>query len=136
MESCKSAKTVLCLGPSGSGKTLLLKKLSNLNSVDRTTASVTTVGTNILTVNADGYQIFIRELGGIMAPLWSKYFAGVDKVIYVVDASNLCQISAAGVLLYSILADPQLKNSEVKKNLAFQFKDNLVLVSISSFYWF
>lgn len=112
---CKPTKTVLCLGPPGSGKTLLLKKLLNVNSVDKTTASVTTVGTNILTINADGYQIFIRELGGIMAPLWSKYFVGVNKVIYVVDASNLCQISAAVVLLYSILVDPQLKNAEVEQ---------------------
>lgn len=122
---CKPNKTVLCLGPSGSGKTLLLKKLSNLNSVDKTTASVTTVGTNILTINADGYQIFIRELGGIMAPLWSKYFGGVDKIMYVVDASNLCQISAAGVLFYSILVHPLLKNSEVKHFMfIFKTEDN------------
>ncbi|KAF2885227.1 hypothetical protein ILUMI_20946 [Ignelater luminosus] len=45
-----------------------------------------------------------------MAPLWNKYFNRITKIIYVVDASNLCQISAAGLLLYTILADPLLKS--------------------------
>lgn len=42
--------------------------------------------------------IQILEIGGSMAPLWrqSQYFEDVKKLIYVVDASNLCQISAAG----------------------------------------
>lgn len=103
---------VLCLGPTSSGKTLLLKKLQNVNSVDRTTGSVPTVGTNIFTVKLGDKQVLIRELGGVMAPLWSKYFEGENKVIYVVDASNLCQVSAAGVLLYTILANPNLRNAK------------------------
>lgn len=104
----------LCLGPAGSGKTLLLKKLQHLNNVDNTTPCVATVGTNIFVIkNENGRQTTIRELGGVMAPLWSKYFANINKIIYVVDASNLCQISAASVLLYTILADPNLKNAKV-----------------------
>lgn len=35
------------------------------------------------------------------------------KVIYVVDASNLCQISAAGVLLYSLLVEPKLQHVKI-----------------------
>lgn len=50
-----------------------------------------------------------------MAPLWNQYYHNVTKIIYVVDASNLCQIAAAGVLLYTVLAEPQLKNSKVSK---------------------
>lgn len=104
----------LCLGPTGSGKTLLLKKLQNVNSVDKTTPSVATVGTNLFEIRFDdGSQVSVRELGGLMAPLWSNYFSGVKKVIYVVDASNLCQISAAGVLLYTILVHPQLRVAKV-----------------------
>lgn len=34
----------------------------------------------------------------------------MGKIIYIVDSSNLCQISAAGVLLYSLLVEPKLKN--------------------------
>jgi len=42
--------------------------------------------------------IQVLEIGGSMAPLWrqSQYFEDVKKLMYVVDASNLCQISAAG----------------------------------------
>lgn len=104
----------LCLGPTGSGKTLLLKKLQNVNSVNKTTPSVATVGTNLFDIKLnDGTQVSIRELGGLMAPLWKNYFVNVKKIIYVVDASNLCQISAAGVLLYTILVHPHLRFAKV-----------------------
>ncbi|KAJ8963487.1 hypothetical protein NQ318_018970 [Aromia moschata] len=103
---------IICLGPVGSGKSLLLKKLQNYDSIDSTTTAVPTMGTNIFNVKIEDRVYEIRELGGAMAPLWSMYLNGVDKVIYVVDASNLCQISAACVLLYTILVNPALKNAE------------------------
>lgn len=103
----------LCLGPTGTGKTLLLKKLQNIENVDVTASSVPTVGTNIFTLKIDSEIYTIREVGGVMSPLWSKYFFGVKKILYVVDASNLCQISAAGVLLYEIVAHPLLANAKV-----------------------
>ncbi|KAK4885710.1 hypothetical protein RN001_001981 [Aquatica leii] len=102
----------LCLGPTGSGKTLLLKKLQNTEQVDETSSSVPTVGTMIFRIKRQHFEFAVRELGGTMAPLWKKYYSGVTKVIYVVDASNLCQISAAGVLLYEILAHPLLKSTK------------------------
>lgn len=105
----------LCLGPKGSGKTLLLKKLQNINSVDNTTTSVPTIGTNMFSIRINDVQHEVRELGGEMAPIWSKYFAYIKKVIYVVDTSNLCQISATGVLFYTILAHPALKSAKVDK---------------------
>jgi hypothetical protein len=106
-------KMTLCLGPTGSGKTLLLKKLQNIENVDTTATSVPTVGTNMFTIKIDNEIYNIRELGGVMSPLWSKYFNGIQKIIYVVDASNLCQISAAGVLLYTIIAHPMLAQAKV-----------------------
>lgn len=110
-------KMALCLGPIGSGKTLLLRKLQNVNNVDKTTPSVSTIGTNLFDIKfGDGTQISIRELGGMMAPLWKNYFSNINKVIYVVDASNLCQISAAGVLLYTILVHPALRSAKVIQN--------------------
>ncbi|KRT83585.1 ADP ribosylation factor [Oryctes borbonicus] len=100
----------LCLGPTGSGKTSLLRKLQCVNVVDETTTAVPTVGTNIFHLRRGNIHIEIRELGGVMAPIWPKYFGGTNKIMYVVDASNLCQIAAAGVLLYTVLVDPQIKN--------------------------
>ncbi|KAF7272692.1 hypothetical protein GWI33_014555 [Rhynchophorus ferrugineus] len=103
---------VLCIGPEGSGKTLLLKKIQDPDYVDNTTASIPTVGTNILSLQLGDKIYTIRELGGSIAPLWPKYFYDVGKVMYVVDASNLCQISTAGVLLYTVLAHPLLRNAK------------------------
>lgn len=41
-------------------------------------------------------EITVLEIGGSMAPMWKNYLSNVTKIIYVVDTSNLCQISAAG----------------------------------------
>lgn len=112
---------IICLGPQGAGKTLLLKRLQNRETVDETSCTVPTTGTNITTVRypnektGNMKEYTIRELGGAMAPIWSKYYSGVNKVIYVVDASNLCQIAAAGVLLYTILAEPLLQKAKVSQ---------------------
>ncbi|XP_013104150.1 ADP-ribosylation factor-like protein 16 [Stomoxys calcitrans] len=58
-------------------------------------------------------SIRILEIGGAMAPIWRQYFDDVKKLMYVVDTSNLCQISAAGVLFYSILAEPRLQKVRI-----------------------
>ncbi|KAH8333847.1 ADP-ribosylation factor-like protein 16 [Drosophila kikkawai] len=63
-------------------------------------------------------SIQILEIGGSMAPLWRQYFEDVKKLIYVVDTSNLCQISAAGVLFYSILTEPRLQKVKILLVLA------------------
>uniref|UniRef100_A0A1I8MLU3 ADP-ribosylation factor-like protein 16 n=1 Tax=Musca domestica TaxID=7370 RepID=A0A1I8MLU3_MUSDO len=58
-------------------------------------------------------SIRVLEIGGAMAPIWRQYFNDVKKLMYVVDTSNLCQISAAGVLFYSILAEPRLQKVRI-----------------------
>lgn len=126
----------LCLGPIGSGKTLLLKNLQNEKSVDDTTSSVPTVGVNIFNVKcSNGSIVTIKEVGGAMAPLWSQYFTGIKHIIYVVDASDLCQISAAGVLLYSLLVHPDLSNTRVKKCYKFN-RINLLTWNSYRYCWF
>ncbi|KAG5894267.1 hypothetical protein JTB14_007893 [Gonioctena quinquepunctata] len=103
---------IVCLGPVGAGKTLLLKNLQNNENIDSTTTAVPTVGTNIFNIKIGEKSHTVRELGGAMAPLWGVYLKDVKKVIYVVDVSNLCQISAACVLLYTVMVHPALKNAE------------------------
>ncbi|XP_014468913.1 PREDICTED: ADP-ribosylation factor-like protein 16 [Dinoponera quadriceps] len=104
----------LCLGPFKSGKTLLMKSLQG-DDIDDATHTVPTNGINLFTVrNATGeFDMIIKEIGGNMAPIWKHYFDKIHKIIYVVDTSNLCQISAAGVLLYSFLVEPRLRNVKV-----------------------
>lgn len=108
--------SILCLGPKGSGKTLLLTTLQDPDYVNETTHSIPTVGTNIFTIklpvkegesskknqNVKKY-VQVRELGGTMAPMWKNYYDGVEKILYVIDTSNLCQISAAGEQVYRII---------------------------------
>lgn len=96
----------LCVGPKNAGKTLLLNSLQNPGIVNSTTHSVNTVGTNIYTINYNlsvplkktaKKSVDIRELGGEMAAMWKNYYTeDVEKIIFVVDTSNLCQISCAG----------------------------------------
>lgn len=51
-------------------------------------------------------EISILEVGGSMAPMWNNFLGNVSKVLYVVDTSNLCQISSAGKLAsHNIISD-------------------------------
>ncbi|KAH0537823.1 ADP-ribosylation factor-like protein 16 [Cotesia glomerata] len=105
----------LCLGPAKSGKTLLMKRLQGDEKIDDASHTVPTNGINLFTIKSDDghFDIIVREIGGSMAPIWHHYFDRVHKIIYVVDASNLCQISAAGVLLYSLLVEPKLQHVKI-----------------------
>lgn len=124
--SVPSAPSVLCLGPKQSGKTHLLSSLQSIGSITNVSHSVPTIGTNIFTIklpdivhknanptsaNNDKQKsasntttrrsmkkpsITVMEIGGSMAPMWSNYLGNVSKILYVIDTSNLCQISAAG----------------------------------------
>ncbi|CAG9783366.1 unnamed protein product [Diatraea saccharalis] len=118
MEDPDKKIRVLCLGPKGSGKTTLLKKLQDAEGIDNTYSPVPTIGTNIYDIhylNKHGKKqtVTVREVGGEMAPLWNNYLDGIEKVVFVVDTSNLCQISAAAVLFYTLLAEPRLYKSKV-----------------------
>lgn len=108
----------LCLGPPGSGKTLLLKRLQNQEAIDITSNPTPTVGVNLAKIKLSLeplLEVTVREVGGAMAPIWRNYFYGTRNIIYVVDTSNLTQISSAGTMFYGILADPMLKQARVIK---------------------
>ncbi|XP_053698781.1 ADP-ribosylation factor-like protein 16 [Sabethes cyaneus] len=143
----------LCLGPISAGKTLLLTCLQNQDSVTFTSHSVPSVGTNLFTIRIPPMVIDekevnakpsprkrdvvqVREVGGCLAPIWRDYLnKPVDRVIYVVDTSNLCQISAAGVLLYSMLAEPRLQKTKFllvlsKMDLAYRQMRNEALLML------
>lgn len=97
----------LCVGPRNAGKTMLLNSIQYPGSVNYTTHSVNTVGTNLYTINYNlltpqtkrnpKKSLTVRELGGEIAVMWKNYYTeAVQKIIFVVDTSNLCQISCAG----------------------------------------
>ena len=76
----------------------------------------------------------IREIGGCLASIWRNYFnEPITKVIYVIDTSNLCQISCAGVLFYSIVTDCRLQKTKFllvlsKMDLAYRQMRNEALL--------
>lgn len=101
-------------------------------------------------------SVTVMEIGGSMAPMWSNYLNNVSKILYVIDTSNLCQISAAGeyfldhfnhfpslkyklsfagVLLYTLLADPRLQHTKFllilsKMDLAYRQMRNEALLML------
>lgn len=129
MEAALEAPKCLCLGPTQSGKSHLLASLQAPHSITNVTHSVPTIGTNIYTIKltdtpiapatglaanaakakaaqkatrrpSKNAKIIVREIGGEMAAMWTNYLANVTKILYVIDTSNLCQISAAGENCY------------------------------------
>lgn len=125
-----NSATCLCLGPKHAGKTHLLVSLQSPGSITNVSHSVPTIGTNIFTIkfpdpvksssssstnappnpnNSNKAKstrtgkipsITIMEIGGEMAPMWTDYLQNVTKILYVIDTSNLCQISAAGKYMF------------------------------------
>ncbi|XP_041473842.1 ADP-ribosylation factor-like protein 16 [Lytechinus variegatus] len=110
----------LLLGPLGVGKTLILKRLQvystkgsfeNLNDAPST---IPTVGTNLTNVQLNKkIEVRVRELGGMMAPIWPNYFTDSSIVLYVVDVSNMSQVSSACIQLLQVLTDPKLQNASI-----------------------
>ena len=111
-----SSKTILVLGPEGTGKSLLLKRIRQISLEGENAAfndipsTVPTVGTNILKAEFDQQTLEMREVGGVMAPIWKNYFKGIHGIVYVVDASNQFQVSASCMLLLNLLANEKLSN--------------------------
>ncbi|ODM92230.1 ADP-ribosylation factor-like protein 16 [Orchesella cincta] len=118
----------LCIGPISSGKTMLLKRLQGIE-VDESTSTVETVGSNIVqiakvsSVGNDGESkksgsmsakeeeknfVGIREVGGSMSPLWPSYYSPYKPIVYVIDSSNLFQVSISTVHLMEILSHEKL----------------------------
>ena len=119
----------LVLGPQGAGKSLLLKKLRALcggrhhqdrrkineasSQASRTREilpTLPTVGSTVEEVKfGKNSTCLLKEYGGCMAPVWSAAYSDCDLVVYVIDASNSAQISAATILLLEVLGHDELK---------------------------
>ncbi|XP_052411346.1 ADP-ribosylation factor-like protein 16 [Carassius gibelio] len=117
----------LLLGATGVGKTLLLNRLQNilqfssclhkldmasLSGVARERASGQVgVGTNLTDLILRRRKITVGELGGCMEPIWPKYYVDSTSVIFVVDCSNVVQISSSCVQLLSVLSAEPLQSA-------------------------
>ncbi|CAJ1075192.1 ADP-ribosylation factor-like protein 16 isoform X1 [Xyrichtys novacula] len=65
------------------------------------------VGTNLIDLTLKKKKVTLRELGGCMGPIWPRYYKDCSSVIFMVDSSNITQISSSCIQLLSVLsADP------------------------------
>jgi GTPase SAR1 family protein len=98
---------VICIGPKGCGKTNLLEALTEENYIfDKIT--LPTVGNNIFTLKLKKpvkkkKTIDVREIGGALIPAWTDYISTEKDIIFLVDSSNLAQVSEASVLFTEVL---------------------------------
>jgi GTPase SAR1 family protein len=114
----------LVLGPRGAGKSLLVRKLKSLerekgrereiegSGATREVPPPTqpTVGTSVEELQlGKNVSCLVKEYGGAMAPVWSAAYSDCDLVVYVIDATNCTQTSAATVLLLDVLRHEALK---------------------------
>ncbi|KAH9504423.1 ADP-ribosylation factor-like protein 16 [Bulinus truncatus] len=102
---------ILLIGPSSAGKTLLLKRLqsnsSNSCTKEDVPSTIPTVGTNLMTVNVlKKAEVTIRELGGVMGPIWNNYYKESHAVMFMIDMSKHTQLAAACVELLTMLSHP------------------------------
>lgn len=80
----------LCLGPLRAGKTLLLRKLRG-DDIDFATSTVKTDGLNIFEIRTtdNKFELSIKELGGSMAPIWTRYLDKVNKLNRTTSLKNI-----------------------------------------------
>jgi len=107
---------VICIGPKGCGKTNLLEALTEEEYIYEK-ETLPTVGNNIFTLKLKKpikkqKIIDVREIGGALIPVWSDYIGQEKDIIFVVDASNLNQVSESAVLLTEVLESHFLNNKE------------------------
>ena len=103
---------VLLLGCEGSGKTMLSRHLQKLCDKDPThelnTHTKPSVGVELAHLTHSRRAFALREVGGVMMPLWPRYFEGCRVVVFVADTSDTAASGSAVVEWYNLLADAQL----------------------------
>lgn len=67
-------------------------------------------------------EITILEIGGSMAPMWTNYLSNISKILYVVDTSNLCQISAAGDIYTYFMSTPKTQKQNKNRNTSHKIR--------------
>ena len=106
------------LGCEGSGKTLLCRQLERwCSSAAAATAqaidskTVPSVGVELLELLHGNRRFSVREVGGVMQPVWYRYFEGCSAVVFVADSSSAAAASSASIEWYNLLAARALRGT-------------------------
>jgi small GTP-binding protein len=100
---------VLMLGLDGAGKTAILYKLKR----DENTTPIPTRAFNVETVERNGVDMNIWELGGQerVRALWYHYFHRTQVLVFVVDSNDIGRLDEARDELHKLVEDPQLRDA-------------------------
>jgi len=127
---------IFCVGPTGCGKTSLLDCICK-QTYDPDQETVPSVGVNIFnlkfkkSINKQK-SVDIRELGGALCAVWSSYVRRELYIIFIIDASNLGQLSQVIINLAEILELLEQNSRQIGKPaqlLIVYSKSDLVSVS-------
>ena len=106
------------VGCEGAGKTLLCRQLERCcrpkekkkaEAPPVNAATQPSVGVELLDLVYRRKAFSVREVGGVMQPVWPRYFEACSAVVFVADASSSAAASAAAIEWYNLLLAPALK---------------------------
>ena len=93
-------------------------QLGGLPSFDPSESTIPTVGVNLSNLVISDIPLDVREIGSSMASRWDTFLPDCMALLFVVDASDLGQLSSTSVLLYEILSNREFI---IKKPIAILF---------------
>lgn len=98
---------VLLLGLDSAGKTTILYSLKCGEPVK----TVPTIGFNIETVNYQGLELNIWDVGGQdkLRDLWRHYYPGTNGIIFVVDSADKTRLNTAKEELHLLMNEHELQ---------------------------
>ena len=106
------------VGCEGAGKTLLCRQLERCCKPKEkkkaepppvNAATQPSIGVELLDLVHRKKAFSVREVGGVMQPVWPRYFEACSAVVFVADASSAAAASAAAIEYYNLLLAPALK---------------------------
>eukprot|EP01114_Cavostelium_apophysatum_P002369 TRINITY_DN12106_c0_g1_i2.p1 TRINITY_DN12106_c0_g1~~TRINITY_DN12106_c0_g1_i2.p1 ORF type:complete len:181 (+),score=12.43 TRINITY_DN12106_c0_g1_i2:268-810(+) len=101
---------ILLVGLDNAGKTTILYKMK---LGDHVAEAVPTVGFNVETVQWGKLDLLIWDVGGgeSVRHLWRHYYAGVNAIVFVVDAHDTHRLPEAVTELKQMMEEDMLRNA-------------------------
>jgi len=114
--AAKSLGEVVLIGCEGAGKTLLCRHLEKLSKGDTSALSPSTqpsIGVETAELSCRSQAFSMREVGGVMQPVWGNYFAACAAVILVADSATAQGAASAAIELCEVLRAQTLAGKRV-----------------------
>ena len=113
-----SVGEVLLVGCEGAGKTLLcrhLHKIAKGDSAALQAATQPSIGVEFVDLQHPqrSHSFTLREVGGMMQPVWSRYFEECSALILMADSATVEGLSCAAVELYNVLGSQALSSKRI-----------------------